>query len=84
VRAGVLLYALAISLIFSLVLQAYLQAQVDNAKNLRAEKNYLTAQVLATVAKEHAVKSLKTDQGTVQQSGDKLTVVLTDGSRYDF
>jgi hypothetical protein len=81
----VLLYTLVLAVIFGLVLENYLQISLDNAHNLKAERNYLTAQVLASLARQKKAKRIETDKGlvSVDRTG-KVTVLLTDGSRYDF
>lgn len=75
---------MVIAVIFGMVLELYLQIRVDNAYNLRAEKQYLTAQVIATVARQQKAKFVETDKGIAMVEGDKIKVTLIDGSTYSF
>lgn len=60
-------------------------AQIDNARDLKAEKQYMTAQIMYTVAKQKKAKFIKFDKGTADTKDNKVyTVVFPDGKRYVF
>ncbi|MDR0297139.1 MAG: hypothetical protein LBI11_00555 [Streptococcaceae bacterium] len=75
------------SIIFGLLLQFYLSAEVETYKNLKATQNYATAQLMATDSKNALSGKLGAvtfDKGRVVVSADKTTVILVNGSSYTF
>jgi RNase P/RNase MRP subunit p29 len=58
-KAGILLYALVLSLIFGLFLQFYLQNQVSTHKHLRLQKDRLLAELMVDVVMENQPKTDK-------------------------
>lgn len=62
---------------FSMFLQFYLQRQIDDARQLRSEKEQLTAELMVSVALKTDLKS----QGQIHfDSGDLTYNLLTDSS----
>lgn len=62
---------------FSIFLQFYLERQIDDARQLRSEKEQLTAELMVSVALKTDLKS----QGQIHfDSGDLSYNLLTDSS----
>ena len=62
---------------FSMFLQFYLQTQIEDARQLRSEKEQLTAELMVSVALKTDLKS----QGQIHfDSGDLTYNLLTDSS----
>ena len=62
---------------FSMFLQFYLQTQIEDARQLRSEKEQLTAELMVSVALKTDLKS----QGQIHfDSGDLSYNLLTDSS----
>jgi len=55
---------LILSVIFGLILQFYLQGQVETYRNLQAQREFLTAQTMVSLAREE----LPAGKGTVRFS----------------
>ncbi|GAB2025624.1 hypothetical protein [Lactovum odontotermitis] len=71
--------------IFSLVLEFFLNSQLENARDLKVEKQYMTAQIMYSVAKQKQAKCIKFDKGSVETSDNRVyTVQFPDGKKYIF
>ncbi|VUW97178.1 Uncharacterised protein [Streptococcus constellatus] len=87
VKAGIMLYALFITAVFSLLLQFYLHRQTANHRNFTLNRERTQAYAMAVLANENS-KQREFDKGHVQdQKGEKeliLTVTMKTGRRYQF
>ncbi|MDR2977381.1 MAG: hypothetical protein LBV19_08875 [Streptococcaceae bacterium] len=73
------------TVIFSLVLEFFLLEQLNNAKDLKAEKQYMTAQIMYTIAKQRNASFIRFDKGEVTAENDKVYAVkFPDGKIYTF
>ena len=96
-RAGILLYALILSLIFGLFLQFYLQNQLTAKRQLLLEKDRLLAELMVSLATESKLEKsgqMHFDQGSLtyrlltepsapnQKVSASFTVHLNDGSNF--
>ncbi|WP_172357303.1 competence type IV pilus minor pilin ComGG [Pseudolactococcus insecticola] len=91
VKAGIMLYALLLSVVFGMVLSFYLTAIVDNQRNLISQKQFLTAQLMAKMTQQvvknesgqirfnQGISSYQTTQNTI-----KITVQLENAVAYRF
>ncbi|MDR0198987.1 MAG: hypothetical protein LBI43_00230 [Streptococcaceae bacterium] len=82
-----MLFALILAAIFSLILAFYLHVQVATYRNLKAQEDYQTAQLMVTVASKQFPNGegfLQFRQGIVEMTNGKVKVVLADGSKFDF
>jgi hypothetical protein len=74
-----------IAVIFSVILKFFLGMQLEQAKNLKAERQYMTAQIMYTVTKKQDAKSIRFNTGMVVTKDRKSYIVtLLDGSKYSF
>ena len=87
VKAGIMLYALFITAVFSLLLQFYLHRQTANHRNFTLNRERIQAYAMALLANENS-KQREFDKGHVQdQKSEKeliLTVTMKTGRRYQF
>ena len=85
VEAGILLYALLMVAIFSLVLDFYLNREVETQRNLVLEREKLTAFALATLSKkDETVSNVGTSQTKIEGDVTKVAVELKTGRSYQF
>jgi hypothetical protein len=92
VKAGIMLYALVMAVIFGMILSFYLSAVIDNQKNLITQKAFLSAQLMARMTQARVVKQksgqirFNTGISEYQQMGNvlKVTVRLENAKTYHF
>jgi hypothetical protein len=92
VKAGIMLYALVMAVIFGMILSFYLSAVIDNQKNLITQKAFLSAQLMARMTQARVVKQksgqirFNTGISEYQQMGNvlKVTVRLENARTYHF
>jgi hypothetical protein len=87
-----MLYALLISVIFGMILSFYLNARVENQKNLLSQKQFLCAQLMARMTQEQ-VGDKKSGQMRFNQGMSdyqkkektiKITITLENSAIYHF
>ncbi|MFZ2348046.1 competence type IV pilus minor pilin ComGG [Pseudolactococcus chungangensis] len=91
-KAGIMLYALVMAVIFGMILSFYLSAVIDNQKNLITQKAFLSAQLMARMTQARVVKQksgqirFNTGISEYQQMGNvlKVTVRLENAKTYHF
>ncbi|MFZ2802247.1 MAG: competence type IV pilus minor pilin ComGG [Lactococcus chungangensis] len=91
-KAGIMLYALVMAVIFGMILSFYLSAVIDNQKNLITQKAFLSAQLMARMTQARVVKQksgqirFNTGISEYQQMGNvlKVTVRLENARTYHF
>ncbi|MFZ2845309.1 MAG: competence type IV pilus minor pilin ComGG [Lactococcus chungangensis] len=91
-KAGIMLYALVMAVIFGMILSFYLSAVIDNQKNLITQKSFLSAQLMARMTQARVVKQksgqirFNTGISEYQQMGNvlKVTVRLENARTYHF
>lgn len=71
-------------MIFSLLLEFFLQIEIKNRQHLKAEKKYMTAQIMYSLTKEKKLEIVVFDQGLVKKEAEKYMVRFPDGETYEF
>lgn len=83
-KAGILIYALAISAIFLLLLQFYLTEMTMIKREILLKEEKVTAELMVEMTKKSAEKLVKFDKGSCQIVGNAYQVELNNGHKFIF